>query len=131
MSDREERLREIREACERGYSPTPVGPAAVMFLLAELEAAEKRATEAEAEIAKLHAQARAHSKAVFAVEDALGLPHDADDWHAVVVEHVAALREVARLARRKECCDGDDARQTTEMRDALAILDRLRSGGER
>ena len=100
MSDRDERLREIREAVRMwplvGFVPNECGDDLVC-VLDELDAAGKRATEAEAEIAKLHAQARAHSKAVFAVEDALGLPHDADDWEAVVVEHVAALR--TQLAR--------------------------------
>ena len=37
---------------------------------------------------------------------------------------LVALEAVADLVRRKQCCDGDDARQTEEMRAALAALDK-------
>ena len=36
---------------------------------------------------------------------------------------LAALEAVADLVRRKQCCDGDDARQTEEMRAALDALE--------
>ena len=37
-----------------------------------------------------------------------------------------ALREVERLVRECNCCDGDDARTTDETHAALARLDALR-----
>lgn len=42
----------------------------------------------------------------------------------------AQLREIERLVRYVRCCDGDDAKQTDEIKAALRTLDTLRASSK-